>query len=144
MMMHNRVRTSNKCFLSWVFSDGTNKIVFHDAPHWWYMILATYHVRCWNGRSKPYRLRSVLLTTLFITKIPCYQDNATFLIAKKISHSFIAKKTQHSSLQRKHDVLSLQRKHNIPHCKENWHSFTAKKTRHSLLQRKHAFLTTRK
>ncbi len=136
-MMHNRVRTSNKCFLNLIFSNGTNMIVTHDAPHWWYMILATYHVRCWNGRSKPYRPRFVLyqhslLQRFLATKIMqhCkknmtffhYNENTTFLATKKTWHfSLQENKTWYSSLQ--------EIKHNIPPCK--------KKTQHSSLQKKH-------
>ncbi len=133
-MIHNRVRTLNKCFLNLIFSNGTNMIVTHDAPHWWYMILATYHVRCWNGRSKPYRPRFVLyqhflLQRFLATKIMqhCkknmtffhYRKNTAFLTTKKTWHSFTTMKTQHSLLQRKHDISHYKKiKHDILHYKK--------------------------
>jgi hypothetical protein len=133
-MMHNKVRTSKKCFLRWFFKNGTNILVIHDAPHWWYMILATYHVQCWNGRSKPYRPRFVL-----------YQHSSLqrFLATKIMQH---CKKNMTFSHCKENTTTSLQKKMTFFHYKENktfltakkiWHSFTKKKTRHSLLQRKH-------
>jgi len=151
--MHNRVRTLNKCFLSWIFSNGTNIIVTHDALHWWYMILATYHVQCWNGHSKPYRPRSIIyqhssLQRFLATKIMqhCkknmtffqYKKNTTFLTAKKTWHSFTTKKSQHSLLQRKHNIPHYKKiKHdNIHYKKENTTFLPIKKIT--------TFLTTKK
>jgi hypothetical protein len=144
--MHNKVRTSKKCFLRWFFLNGTNILVIHDAPHWWYMILATYHVQCWNGRSKPYRPRFVLyqhssLQRFLATKIMQHcKKKWHFLTVKKTQqphckkkwHSFTTKKTKHSSLQRKYDILSLQRKHDIP-CvarETTWRTFFSTETLH--------------